>query len=330
MAKTSIGIEIGNRLIKIVEMKGNELVQCVVEDVPLNMVRNGEIIAFEAMADFLKELFKKYHFASKKVSFVVPDDAVYIRRIRMPAMNASQLAVNLPYEFKDFIPGDKQDFLYDYRMVELVEDESGKVVEMDLLAVAVSIVLMDKYAYMFKLAGLKLVEALPECLAYSNLMQTLNQSNMNQDYAIMDLGYVSTRINLYHKGIFELNREIEQGVSSLVEKASDVLGMDEHVAMHCLMQNTDGILEQEAIVEECNGIAISAMRAVNYYTYQKRENTLETMYVVGGGANLHCMFDAMQAIVPLQLVDLHMLSKDAGIKQALCNAPAALGVLWNL
>lgn len=329
MAKTSLGIDVGNSRIKLVEMKGETLLKCVIEDVPENMVRNGEIIAFEAMAQFIKELVKKHRFGSKKVSFVVPDDAVYIRRLTLPAMSASQLEVNLPYEFRDFIPGDKADFLFDYRMVELKQDEDGKITDMDLLAVAVSTELMDKYAHMFKMAGLKLVEALPECLALGNLLRTIRPEEQNNDYAVLDLGYVSTRINMYNKGIFDLNREIETGVKHICDEVADILAIDTHIASHYLVQNREHILENERIIDECNDIAISAMRAVNYYTYQKRDNTLEYMYVCGGGSALAPLVQSMANAIPLKLVYLKDFSDDHEMQEALQNAPAALGVLWN-
>ena len=64
MAKRSfLGVEIGNSRLKLAETKNQRLVRFATEDMPDDIVRQGEIVQWEAMADFLKDSFKKNGFS---------------------------------------------------------------------------------------------------------------------------------------------------------------------------------------------------------------------------------------------------------------------------
>lgn len=63
----------------------------------------------------------------------------------------------------------------------------------------------------------------------------------------------------------------------------DVLNVDQHVARGYLLNDQDKVLESEALANVYNVIAVEIMRAINYYTYENQNNTLEKLYVYGGG-----------------------------------------------
>lgn len=326
MAKSFLGIEIGNRDLKIVEFKNGKVLNFIEEELPLNMVKNNEIVAFDGMSDYLKQVIKEHHIKGKKVCFVVPDEAVYTRRLNLPLMTINQLKVNLPYEFRDFIPEEKEAYIFDYKVVDFYETEDGARM-MDLLAVAVSKKLMDLYAGMFKHAGLKLIEAAPKFLALGELMGFINEEFNEKDFAILDLGYGSTRLSIYEKGIFDLTRNIETGVTHISDIAADLLNVDRTVAPVYLLENVDNVQQRPEVNDICVEIAISAMRAMNYYTYQKRDNTLEYVYLFGSGIEVAPLVDEIVRHVPLKAMYLKDLSDDALVSEALGNGPAALGIV---
>ena len=72
MAKNVLGIEFGSSRIKIAEMKGGSLSRFVTEDMPEHIVFNGEIVAWDALSDFLGEVMKKHHINMKNGVQVVP------------------------------------------------------------------------------------------------------------------------------------------------------------------------------------------------------------------------------------------------------------------
>ncbi|MBP5279543.1 MAG: pilus assembly protein PilM, partial [Erysipelotrichaceae bacterium] len=211
-----LGIEIGNKTVKVVEIKGNTLKNFAAVDLPDNIVVNNELVAFEAMGDLLKEIVREHRMSTRKAALVLPDTAVYIRRMVLPAMNEKQLMVNLPYEFKDVLSEEKDKYLYDYSMIGYREDSEGKVTDMELLGAVVNKALLEKYQAMFKRAGLKLVKAGPRETALSSLVSILNEGSEKKDFAILDMGYKTTKVEIFKEGVYEVTRTIESGAEDIV------------------------------------------------------------------------------------------------------------------
>ena len=325
-----IGVEIGNSRMKIVETKKGKLVRFAMEPMPDDMVRQGEIIQWEAMGDLLKAALKKNRFSGKRGALVVPDSIAFSRRTHMPPMGPSQLEFNLPYEFHDYITEDKDKYFYDYAMIGLMRDEEGNVSEMDLLAVAVPKEIMSNYMRMFKRAGLKLVMAAPENRALENVAKYLKPEMTEGDYALLDLGAGATRIDIFSKGVYEVTRSIDIGCHTIAQIVADVFGCDPHKAELYMEENKDNVLENEQCRDLYSRIAIDVMRAINYYTFENRDNTLEKMYYYGGGARIRPLIEEIAETIQLELVPFSELtSGDQVAGDAIMNGAAAAGICWN-
>ena len=331
MAKHSyVGVEIGNRRLKIAETKNDRLIRFAAEDIPDDMVREGEVLQWEAMADMIKDAMKRNGISGKKGAVVVPDTIAYTRRTRMPAMSTAQLEYNLAYEFHDFISGEGEKFIYDYSMIDLIKDENDQVTEMDLLAVAVPKDVMDRYLHMFKRAGLKLITAAPESRAIGNVCQKLDPEMAQGDFAILDLGSDATRVDIFSRGIYEITRTIDTGCRTLAQVVAEGMGIDPHISELHLRENREDILNNEACQDLYGRIAIDVMRAINYYTFENRDNNLETMYYCGGGAYIKPLVEEIRGTIQLELVPLSKLAgEETGSGEALMNGPAAVGICWN-
>ena len=329
MAKGYLGIEFGSARLKMAEIKNGRLVKFVKEDMPENIIRDGEIVSWDALSEFLKGVLKENKFSTNRVALVVPDNLTYTRRMSLPLMTAAQLKVNLPYEFHDFISDEKDAYIYDYAVIGIEQDENGNDTGMDVLGVAVSKELMNNYRLLFKACRLKLMMAAPQCLAFSALVRHLNPEVASHDYAILDLGFSSSRINIFSEGLFDTNRTIELGCAAIARRVADLLGCDEHIAALHMVQNTNNVMDSEQIRDLCGDIAVDVMRAMNYYNYEKRDNTLENIYVCGGGALIPQLIEELSENVPLQIVQLAELANDDVEPDALTNGPAAVGICWN-
>ena len=327
--KSLLGIEFGSSRIKIAEVKGDQVIRFVKEDMPERIIQNGEVISWDALQEVLFDIFKRNRFTAKNVALVVPDTMTYTRRLSVPLMTEKQLKVNLPYEFHDFIAEGKENYIYDFAVVNVLMDENDTDTGLDILAVAVDRELMSNYSELFKRMRLKLTMAAPQCLAFGALMKHIDPDQAEKDFAILDLGYSATRINIFSEGVFDTTRSIELGCQALARKVGELLGCDEHIAALHLVQNTDNIMNSEAIRDVCSDIAVDVMRAVNYYSYEKRDNTLESIYVCGGGSMIPQLLDELRDNVPLQIVPLSELADENVDEDALLSGPAAVGICWN-
>ena len=309
-----LGIEIGNKTVKVVEIKGNTLKNFAVVDLPDNIVVNNELIAFEAMGDLLKDIVREHRMSTRRAALVLPDSAVYLRRMVLPAMNEKQLAVNMPYEFKDVLSEEKDKYIYDYSMIGYRKDEEGKVTEMELLGAVANRALIERYEGMFKRAGLKLVKAGPRETALSCLVNILNEDSEKKDFAILDIGYKSTKVEIFKEGVYEVTRTIDSGAEDIVNVVSEVFDVDPHVASTFLETNKDNVQENEKCVDIYSSIATEVMRVMNYYSFENRDSTLDTLYYCGGGSYIPRFIEEIKDMVSLELEPLSSLSdvdKDA-------------------
>ena len=329
MANGLLGMEFGSSRLKIAEVRDHKVVRFATADMPDNIIRNGEIVSLDGLADVLQEVLKEQKFSAKKVCLAVPDAETIIRRLQFPLMTEAQLKVNLPFEFHDFITGEKDDYLFDCAMIGIESDESGKDTGMDLLGVAVSKQKMLDYQTMFRRIGLKLVEAAPASLAIGCLLNQLVPESRNRDFAVLDLGYHSSDILMFSDGIYDTKRTYELGCEAMAQRIAEQKNCDIHIASLHLKQNKDGVLDSEAVSDISGEIAVNVMRAVNYYTYEKRDNSLEVLYVTGGGAWIEPLVKQISDTVPLKVVLLSSL-KNAAVsdEEALISGSAACGICF--
>lgn len=329
MANGLLGMEFGSSRLKIAEVRDHKVVRFAAAEMPDNIVRNGEVVSMDGLSDFIQEVMKEQKFSGKKVCLAVPDAETIIRRLQFPLMTEAQLKVNLPFEFHDFISGEKDDYLFDYAMIGIESDESGKDTGMDLLGVAVRKQKMLDYQTMFRRIGLKLVKAAPASLAIGSLVNQLIPDTKNKDFAVLDLGYHTSDILMFSDGVYDTKRSYEIGCETMAQRIAEQMNCDIHIATLHMQQNTDGILNSEAVSDVSGEIAVNVMRAVNYYTYEKRDNTLETLYVAGGGAWIEPLVKQISDTVPLKVVLLSTAKNDmVPDEEALISGPAASGICF--
>lgn len=311
MAREILGVDIGSKRVKLCVVRNGEIVQTALLDTPENAVRNDSLAAYEAMGSLLREGMKENGIHCRRAALVVPDPDAYMRRLRMPLMTEKQLAVNLPYEFHDVITDNKDHYLYDYAMID-THGTDGNAREMELMAGAVSKEKIAAYQEMFHHAGMKLVMAAPRQMALVSVLRAFADTCGHGDVALVDLGDSYTRVDLFRDGTYEATRTIDTGVAAIAGAVGDVMNVDPHVARGYLRNDQDQVLESEALANVYNVIAVEIMRAINYYTYENQNNTLEKLYVYGGGSHLKQLVGSIaDSLSSLQVVPADAMDPNA-------------------
>ncbi len=75
------------------------------------------MVSEEAVAQEVKHALREQHMKKRPCAVVIPAESAIVRRLTVPYMSPEQLRVNLPYEFHDFVQGDKDQYFYDYAVV---------------------------------------------------------------------------------------------------------------------------------------------------------------------------------------------------------------------
>lgn len=310
MAKKILGIEIGNCRLKIAVTSGEILQDMIVAELPENLVRDGEIVSWEAAADFLKETIKENKISGKQAAVVLPESLMYSKRVILPAMTVDQLKVNLPYEFHDYIAEEKEKYVYDYAVVQKMYSEDGKLTEMELLTVAAPRESIEKYSNLCRRAGLKLVRIAPDFAALRNLIRKQEATRSSQgerDYAILDLGHLTCKLYFFQKGEFEVDSVLQGGCGLIDQCIAEAKDVSEHNARLMKEADQDGILSSGICENVYSQIAVEVMRVLNFYNFNHPDNNVDVVYVCGGGAMVRPLKDAIAGACGMELVDLDLL-----------------------
>ena len=328
MGKTYTGVDIGDSSVKLAVCDGETVTKVAIETLPDGLVADGRVVSHDAMADFIKGVVKSTGGMPKDVAFVVPAADSLFRRLSLPAMTEKELALNLPYEFRDYISQGKDRYIYDYAMLGMQNGPDGKPEGMELLAVAASKQAIADYTEMFRRAGLKLKVALPEQAAYQNLIGGNTRALAN--CCVIDFSHHVTKLHFFLDGAYDVARVIEIGGIDIDRAIAHEFGVDEHMADQYKRSDYEHSQTSEGARGVYQSIAVEIGRALNFYGFNNPNTTIEVAYCCGGGSLLDPLVEAVAAHADLRvasIVDV-LPSSRVPVEEAL-RCPAAIGATMN-
>ncbi len=326
MARTVIGFDIGACALKLAKWDGSAVRGTVIAPVPDNLVKNGVILSYAAMSDFIRETVRERRLSGRDCAIVLPASHVFLRRVTLPAMTVDQLRVNLPYEFRDFLTMDKDKYFYDYAVNALERDREGAPRQMDLTAAAVPKEVVAEYRDMFRRAGFRLRTAIPAECAYVNLLRARAGGMEGREFSFLDLGHTASRLHIFTGTRFEATRVIDIGLSDLDNAISDAMGVDQHIAQTYKISNHQNVQTIESALGVYNAIALDTRKAVNFYSFNNRDSGLRDLWCCGGGVHIPALLEAVSQSVELTIHDAaELLPPAARDVEGLSACAAAIG-----
>ena len=302
MGKTYTGIDIGSSSLKIAICDGKIIKAMAVENFPTGLVLEDRIVSFDAMADFIKETVAQIKGAEKNVACTIHPGATITRRLRLPAMTEKELLLNLPYEFRDYISSGKEKYLYDYSVFATELDDEGKLVNMDILAVAAPKQLLEDYMTMFRRAGLRLKIALPSIVAYQNLIT--DNPSAKQNCCIVEFSHLATLLHFFERGIYDVTRTIDIGGIHIDRAIAQQFNIEDSQVFGYKSANFENVLAAEAVTNIYEAISIEISRALSYYSFNNLDETCEVVYCCGGGSRIQGLVDTVSSSVSVPLVSI--------------------------
>lgn len=318
MAKSCLGIDIGKDQMKLVLMKGENIVKTASVQMPEGLLKDGRIVSVETTGELIRKTMKENKIRCKEAAVVVSSGICFLRNVTMPEMTAEQLVYNLPYEFRDYITDELKKYVFDYswgsgeempkgkklkkaskkkkKEEKPEEEENQKRNEMELLAAAAPLEVMEELRLMTRKAGLKLTFAAPEVSACENLLhyKLRNEQDKDKEYGILDLGSTSSRLFIFKGDRHQVTRVIERGMEQVEELLADNFHIDIHLAHTWLLANHEDCIHSEVCQDAFSQISVELMRALNFYQFSNPESRLEDIYICGGGASIATMRQSLE------------------------------------
>lgn len=181
-----VGIQIGEKSIKIVELKRSkgrwETKQTVIEELPKGMVQEGKILKPELLGLKIKELLTHHNINVKKVSVFVEELPFFIRNIHLPNMSKKEREQAIYYNTQLEIPVDPSELTIRYSLFQRDDLNEGKPCEYIIFAVYSSII--EKVVQTIRAADLSIYtfgiepDAIYQGLKEKNIMEERKDSFM--------------------------------------------------------------------------------------------------------------------------------------------------------
>ena len=123
---TLLGLDLGVSAMKLAVGDRSGVSQIASVLLPSDLIRDRKMVSEEAVAQEVKHALREQHMKKRPCAVVIPAESAIVRRLTVPYMSPEQLRVNLPYEFHDFVQGDKDQYFYDYAVVAVGEGRKGE------------------------------------------------------------------------------------------------------------------------------------------------------------------------------------------------------------
>lgn len=278
MASRMIGVEIGSHTLKMVVCSGGVVKKVAVAKIPEDLVIQGKVASVPAMVEFLKTTMKENGIRPGPCAMVLPSPLVIAHRVTMPVVSHSEVLLNLPFEFRDFVGKDGTSYSYDYSVIEVKDNV------MELYAAAVRKDAVEEYYSIFKKAGMTLKIATPAEMAWLNLVR--RNPNLPKKLCIVDIGHSTTRVSIYGGGNYIMGKTIDKGGALIDETIASMLQIDSHMARMQKEANMNKVQNEEYCQDAYQNLTIEVMKTLNFFGYSEaaEDGQLEHLYYCGGSS----------------------------------------------
>lgn len=324
-----IGLDIGSSTVKLAAWRGGAF-RLASERLPDNLVKNGAVVSPELLSRFLREMRKKHRIAGRQCAVILPEYAVFFRRMSMPATSAEQLVLNLPYEFRDYTGVESAKYTYDYAVEHTLTDDNGKPVSVEIVTAAAQKDVVRQYADLMRRSGLRLTVALPREMAIINLAKTAAELHIltAKEFCIADIGYEHTRLYIFRDTTLKAYKVIDIGCLNVDEAIAEHYAIDKYLAASHRATNHEGILDKVVCTTVYERLSLEIHKALNFYRYGDAESAINTMYFAGEGSGIGALRETIAEDIGFATHAIaDILPEHTGDEHVAARCMAAVGVV---
>ncbi|ASD23180.1 pilus assembly protein PilM [Cryobacterium sp. LW097] len=318
MAKSVVGIDIGSRTLRAVEVVDHEkskptVVRYCEVALPAGAVIRGEVNEPNTVASALKELWTKGGFKSKNVVLGVGNQRVLARDITVPKMSLKQIRESLPFEVQEMLPIPVADALLDFYPIAEVESEAGPMVR-GLLIAAVKAAVLGNVATT-QLAGLTTVDV--DLIPFALNRVLISRPGVAGTVAQIDIGGSTTSVVIAIDGVPQFVRIIANGGDDITQALQAELGLALEVDPEVEAEQPEAMKRRlglatgtvaavdkravEIIYKIASEQLTSLRNTINYFVNTRPIDAVNKIVLSGGGAHLQGLPEALAEMTRLNV-----------------------------
>jgi type IV pilus assembly protein PilM len=297
--RTSVGINFGAGAIKVAQIRwtrqGPRLENYAVVPVPPGRMEEGAIKDPTTMADLLKSVLAEMGVTQTLVGTSVGGPNILMRYINLPKVSPDDMRNAMKFEAPQHLPIAEDQLIYDFTPVP----EATGVPEhhMAVFLSGTHRKLIDSFLTTMNRAGVRPSAIELDCLTALRAVQWIGMvSHTSQlPLVLLDFGETNTQISIVRHGVPMLARTIPTGLQHLRVAVSDTLHISAGEAEMALrIKGVKPDLDLAPAVEPwLNSLMESVGRSIEFFLIQNRGANLERVFLMGGGALLPNLPEAL-------------------------------------
>lgn len=340
--KTTVALEIGAQSVTMGVFtpagKGFALSRYARREILLDPIEEG--MRMDYVSSAIAELVTELKVKGSDVRNVVSGQQVFMRFIKLPALDMDNIAEQVGYEAQQHIPFPLDDIIYSYQ--ELPDRGTG---ELEVLLVAIKKDVLDSLNGQVEGSGLKTRSVDCSITSLYNAFRVSYPEDEEQPVMILDIGAKTTDIIFAEAGRF-FTRSVTAAGSFITNSIAREFGLSFREAEKMKIESgmvslgngfTDNLPEQEAALATTIRNAMSRLssevqRTINHYRGQYKGTAPVKAYICGGGARMPYAVEFLQSTLNLEVEYLNPLAafsigskvdEEALGMDALCLGPIA-------
>jgi len=223
-----LGIDIGSRKIKVVELKtqgkGPVVSALAMIDTPEGAVDHTGVYNAEAVGIALKQVLSQAGASVPSAVISIAGQAsVLVRTLEVPRMSPAELSEHMQWEINRNIPFAESNVLSDFKQLE---DEDPNSPNMEVVMAISPQSAVDTVVACVKKAGRQMAAIDVQALSIArSLKVSYDDLYQDQTVCIVDVGHLTTSINIYKNARLLLPRQVPVGGEMFTKAIADSMSV---------------------------------------------------------------------------------------------------------
>jgi type IV pilus assembly protein PilM len=302
--KTSVGLDIGSGIIKLVVIDHSgsepELVKVATTEVATDAIVEGEVMDPGIVAEAVRGLFSTAGVKQKAVVTAVGGRDVIVKKIQMDRMKEGDAREVIRWEAEQHVPFDMANVELDFQIL----DPDGDGLQMNVLLVAAKRELVEGRVGLLKEAGLQPAVIDVDAFAIHNAFELNHPEAMQGVVGLVNIGHEVTNVNVLEDGVPVLTRDLSVGTRRFREDLQREKGLSAEASEQVVQGRTASADLQGYLEARGEEIAVGVERAAAFLaTASRSSGGLSQVFTSGGGARIPGMNEALadRLKVPVEL-----------------------------
>lgn len=288
-SSSSVGLDIGSRLIKIVEIdhsKGDPILRRYgIAKLPPEAIVEGEIMDRSLVIEAIQECMTRANVTKKEVITAVSGRAVIVKKVVMDKMNPDDAKEAIFWEAEQHVPFDIDDVCLDFQVLK--EDVGAN--QMEILLVAAKKEMINTHAELIRDAGYDPVIIDVDSFAVQNAYEFTSGGSQGRVTGLINIGSDLTNINIVQNNIPLFTRDLSVGSNVFIEALQRDLGVsfEEAEAIASGEKKLDDDNKCRQVIDTASReLSMGIERSLSFLKTAGDAEHLDEAVLSGGGARI--------------------------------------------